>query len=1183
MSSRSLLGPKLTPPRASTSWPKQPGHLIRVQSTQQNTRNLKRKPRPKPVYFDPANKTLDLTLPNRALWKQITADAASRMKLRYKQPAQNWSARFQHKDPKIPLQNLDLLSQELHQQILQSSVSPDAVVAPLARGDVALVGENNEAELKLVVAAPTALTSDKFTFVNHAGEISHGSRHSVQWRVPGAVSLDTMDALAPVVRETKHLGIAPVGIPDAEFLRAAASLPEKLRRNRQESSANVEHGHFSTAGDSFIVAQAAAQLLTDTDVNTWTVPTAARAVFGNLLAELGTRISREIPEMRRRLKAVYGELVRERIGACGGSGAAAAALDSSFSISVFELLERAHQVKLPEISKNRTPWAQEIALKESQVLDKARAEMCAASLIQKVVSEAKDESADQALGSADEVGDFSELHALASPTKHGWESSTLGRPLRASRSQPLGTFPSTSYIALLIGLSASPRRWKVNVLALSKSPVSVEVIPASKSLRIQKAIEYLASKGLKEFVNWFMASEKGDSRLCSSANVTLVLDLLKDHVAGNCDDLQTHSVVGSLLRGIDQALLSKGLPFRPVFAQRHEYSKSRAHEVITEAEKTFCVNPARWSTSLKLPGWGASPQADRDQAFFKLVDISFPDSKSLAAALGNVEQIEDNVLQKESCAQLSPVSLPDDLARSEFLSSDPLASIRADFGNVPVYCIDLATAHEIDDGIAFQTTPQLYIITVHVANPTVYLKQDLLVSQIAYERGTTTYLPEGPTMMLPDIVAKIAGLNGEQKTPTFAVEFSVPRGAADKYMSKAAKDSCLKPSEQSSDEILACLRDSVKVKFYSVSNFPKNFTYERVNDVLNDAKNINKFSDGLLAESSHESNLFKLFHISSILSHIRLRNGNALDFGSGQAKVNVEYSDLQDPEGFFEKTKDGFRISLPSHDSLKSAVISVSHNVAQNSESKSQQLVSNFMIFANHLGALYASKNKINIIHRTQGLKLEPQLEQHLRALRKSLYEDNAKISVEQKAQILSFLTSANFEVPPKKHESLGLDQYANLTSPLRRFVDMVNHWQFQQHALELNGLGEVANWSLPLHDLELAASHLQSRDLINKTNQRASDAFWQLTFLKHYFEMKSDGKIDDPIEFALLPTLDPKFGDVHAQLMDFPLVKCTMVKTEALTDLFSERKLLVGQVTSVDFTVVTLDAVENDFVIEVN
>lgn len=1110
------------------------------------------------------------------------------MKLRYTQPAQEWLARFQDKESKIPLQNPDFLSQELNKQIMQSSVSPDAVVAPLARGDLALVGEDNETELKLVVAAPTAPTSDKFTFVNHAGEISHGSRHSVQWRVPGAVSLDVMDALAPVVRETKHLGIAPVGIPDAEFLRAAASLPEELRRKKQDSSVDVEHGHFSTAGDSFIVAQAAAQLLTDTDVNTWAVPTAARAVFGNLLADLGTKISREMPEMRRRLDAVYGELVRER---SGQSSSSAAGLDSSFSVSVFELLERTKKVKLSEPAKNRTPWAHEIAsgmaqdLKEPSVSASDDPKLNAASLIHKLVKEVKGDSENEPPATQGTAGDFSEFQTLASLPEYGSGSPTLGRPLRASRSHALGTFPSTTYIALLSGLSASPRQWKVNVLALSKSPVSVEVIPASKGERIQKAIDYLASKGLKEFVNWFMASGNRDSRLCSPAHVTLVLDLLKDHVAGNCDDLQTHSVVGSLLRGIDKAQSTEALPLRPVFAQRHEYSKSRAHEVITAVEKICWVNPANWSASLKLPGSGASPQADRDQSFYKLMDISFPDKERLMAALGKEKRaghIEEGVLKEETSAHIPQVTLAGDLAQSEFLPSDPLASVRADFGNVPVYCIDLATAHEIDDGIAIRTTPEHYIITVHIANPTSYLKQNLLVSQIAYERGTTTYLPEGPTMMLPDIVSKVAGLNGDEKTPTFAVEFAVPRVMADKYMTEAVRDTSMKPSEQLSVDILACLRDSVKVKFYTVCNFPKNFTYERVNDVLNDARNISSFSDGLLDESSHESNLFKLFHISSILSHIRLRNGNALDFGSGQAKVNVEFSELQDPKGTFVKTGDGFRVSLPSQDLLKSAVITVSHNVAQDSESKSQQLVSNFMIFANHLGALYASKNNINIIHRTQELKLEPQLEQHLRALRKSLYENNAKMSVEQKSQILSFLTSANFQVPSKKHESLGLDLYANLTSPLRRFVDMVNHWQFQQHVLELNGLGERAKCSLPLHDLELAASHLQSRDLINKTNQRASDAFWQLTFLKHYFEMKSDGKIEDPIEFKLMPTLDPKFGDVRALLVDFPLVKCTVVKTESLADLFSEGKLQVGQVASIDFAVVTLDVVENDFVIEV-
>ncbi|KAH9833922.1 RNB protein [Teratosphaeria destructans] len=86
---------------------------------------------------------------------------------------------------------------------------------------------------------------------------------------------------------------------------------------------------------------------------------------------------------------------------------------------------------------------------------------------------------------------------------------------------------------------------------------------------------------------------------------------------------------------------------------------------------------------------------------------------------------------------------------------DSMRHLRRDWKGLPVYCIDKAAAHEIDDGISIEETARSthgaveWWIHIHIANPTAFFSRDHPLAKMARHMGETIYMPERTYMMLP--------------------------------------------------------------------------------------------------------------------------------------------------------------------------------------------------------------------------------------------------------------------------------------------------------------------------------------------------------------------------------------------------------------------------------------------------
>ncbi len=150
---------------------------------------------------------------------------------------------------------------------------------------------------------------------------------------------------------------------------------------------------------------------------------------------------------------------------------------------------------------------------------------------------------------------------------------------------------------------------------------------------------------------------------------------------------------------------------------------------------------------------------------------------------------------------------------------------------------------------------------------------------------------------------------------------------------------------------------------------------------------------------------------------------------------------------------------------------------------RAQLIVSEFMILANSIAARWAYENNIPLIFRTQDIQLPVES--------RGIWKDPVKIY-----GIIKLLSATTMETIPKPHASIGVEGYAPLTSPLRRYVDFINIAQIDR---VIKG---KEPW--PREKLESMLPYLNIRLQEANKIQKYRTRYWKLLYLKRYSKKKT-------------------------------------------------------------------------------
>ncbi|MCK5803719.1 MAG: RNB domain-containing ribonuclease [Lentisphaeria bacterium] len=150
--------------------------------------------------------------------------------------------------------------------------------------------------------------------------------------------------------------------------------------------------------------------------------------------------------------------------------------------------------------------------------------------------------------------------------------------------------------------------------------------------------------------------------------------------------------------------------------------------------------------------------------------------------------------------------------------------------------------------------------------------------------------------------------------------------------------------------------------------------------------------------------------------------------------------------------------------------------VRQQSDTPSHDIVSELMVLANGLSALYALRNDIPVIYRVQDPPNSP--------VQSVLEYDPVAFGIE-----IRKLRRTRLSTHPQGHTGLGLDVYIQVTSPIRRYADLVMQRQLAAHLrgdplpYELNELFEIV-------------SNVDSTSVRHRGLEREANRHWMLEYL---------------------------------------------------------------------------------------
>jgi exoribonuclease-2 len=147
-----------------------------------------------------------------------------------------------------------------------------------------------------------------------------------------------------------------------------------------------------------------------------------------------------------------------------------------------------------------------------------------------------------------------------------------------------------------------------------------------------------------------------------------------------------------------------------------------------------------------------------------------------------------------------------------------------------------------------------------------------------------------------------------------------------------------------------------------------------------------------------------------------------------------------------------------------------------------RQLVAEMMILTGEVAAKYAQTHSIPVPYRFQG---QPELptEETLQSLPPGPVREFAMVRCMQKGEV---------GILPSRHAGLGLDAYVQVTSPIRRYGDVLIHFQLKAH---------IAGLPLPFTESSLQDLLSMIDPAIYEASQMEKQTvrYWSLEYLRRY------------------------------------------------------------------------------------
>ncbi|KAK4953035.1 3'-5' RNA exonuclease complex component [Elasticomyces elasticus] len=442
---------------------------------------------------------------------------------------------------------------------------------------------------------------------------------------------------------------------------------------------------------------------------------------------------------------------------------------------------------------------------------------------------------------------------------------------------------------------------------------------------------------------------------------------------------------------------------------------------------------------------------------------------------------------------------------------DSMADLRHDWGQLPVYCIDAASAHEIDDGVSIEPAAvgtdgvKEWWVHIHIANPTAFFARDHPLAKMARHMGESIYMPERTYMMLP-------------------------RWSTQRHFSLDRNRPCLTFSARM-DEQGNTLEH--KVRSGTIRKVLR-LTHEEVAEVLGVAGDLNEeLSPELVLTVGGElppqrkrrshvpdvtpkmaEQLKKLVQLGERRQDVR-KAGGGLFFDSAKPEISVWQSWKNPGLAWDHPYRKGWR-RVEGDPVIQMKTRGLTNWFAPSADPVAP-LVREMMLLACEIAAKWCEERAIpavfrGSVKRPDKLSSDKFYEQILAPAQAK--NPKGQFPMHLGMQYLETFGNTALSIKPFPHAILGMAHYGKVTSPLRRYGDMILHWQIEAALREEASTGQSLVTNKKMEDvdrkflpfsanvLNTILVGLQPRESIIMRAKGYAENFWitQLLFRAHHF-----------------------------------------------------------------------------------
>jgi len=433
--------------------------------------------------------------------------------------------------------------------------------------------------------------------------------------------------------------------------------------------------------------------------------------------------------------------------------------------------------------------------------------------------------------------------------------------------------------------------------------------------------------------------------------------------------------------------------------------------------------------------------------------------------------------QVSKSATITPSLGPDDL-----YPTDPLESIRHDFGQLPVYTIDDYGAQELDDGLSVErdmADPSNLWVHVHVADPTAILPPTHSAARHARNAIQTLYFRHSSRPMLPEslVIGKLS------------LGDAAKNGQAENVLTFSAK---VNPSGDIVDyRVRAGIVRNVRTLKYDDVDIAMSFQSDDATFPF--GRPTASFPNPLNLSPADMENLQLLDLFSKRMTAHRLGISTFV-YGLGRPELSVSPKPV--PVGMVDLMRPRLFLGYPQ----------ISYAIRKPFSLGSRQIVAEAAQVANRVASLFGLDHGVPLARRSMAA---PMGSNDVFADLLGLRDENGCVDFfEVRRKELQYPLS-RYTLEPAEHWALGVakgEGYTRATSPLRRYGDLVTHWQIKHALLHKKPL-------FSSRELQSTLDHIGAREQRLKWIEQSHNRWWALAFVNGWLE--SGAKIDgyNPIE----------------------------------------------------------------------